>query len=176
MTRTEHRHAADGLRELARAGWSGAEGVPPGLPGFVASAFAPSIAEVAGRVLATGSAPERTALVLASAGGDLETAVATAEAVDAGKLPGALLFFQSVPNAVLGHIAKRWSLTGPVICLSPDAPEQAEAEARSVARLLLRAGEADRVLILTAEQHPAEPGLGTASAVLLAAESDGGAP
>ncbi|HTJ66812.1 MAG TPA: hypothetical protein VL551_04720 [Actinospica sp.] len=154
MTRT------DGLSELAWARWSAADGAPPALPGFVASDFAPSISDVADRVLSGGQASARTGLVLASSGGDLATAVATAEAVDAGKAPGALLFFQSVPNAVLGHIAKRWSLTGPVICLSPDSREQGEVEARSVARLLLRAGEADMVLMLLAEP-------GSAVAVLL---------
>jgi hypothetical protein len=171
MTQTDERHAADGLRELARARWSGADGAPPALPGFVASDFAPSISEVADQVLRavseSGRELGRTGLVLASAGGDLDTAVATAEAVDAGKAPGALLFFQSVPNAVLGHIAKRWALTGPVICLSPNAEEQAELETRSVARLLLRAGEADMVLILLAEQHPEAPERSRAAAVLL---------
>ena len=35
-----------------------------------------------------------------------------------GDRVGPLLFFQSVPNAVAGHVAARWGLTGPVVCLS----------------------------------------------------------
>ncbi len=65
-----------------------------------------------------------------------------------------LLFFQSNPNAVLGHIAARWQLTGPVVAVSPDgaAPGEVPPDALELAELLLADGDADQVLVIAAEQ------------------------
>jgi hypothetical protein len=102
---------------LARASVSN---VAPAIAGFVGSVFSPLAAEAARLCLAQAErVAERTAVVIVSSSGDVGTALATSQAVDAGKRPGPLLFFQAVPNAVAGHIAAQHGLRGPVVCLSP---------------------------------------------------------
>ncbi len=183
----------------------------PPIAGFIASSFNPLVAEVAGRCLRrrpepAGEAPcaakepattdvagaipappwhdkppTRTALVLSSRDWDGVTARAIAEAASGSRRVPPLLFFQSNPNAVLGHIAARWRLAGPVVCLSPpgaappprrdggpdrpwpDIPDEALAEAH----WLLRDGDADEVLLIAAAQADGGDGAGRARAVLV---------
>ncbi|SDS99576.1 hypothetical protein SAMN05216371_1056 [Streptomyces sp. TLI_053] len=152
------------LRILAEAAWpdpeaDGPEQLPP-LPGFSASSFNPLVAETAERCLrarhGTAPAPGRTALLLASASGDLATARAIEEAAaDTARRMPPLLFFQSNPNAVLGHIAARWGLTGPVVAIcprQPPPPGRVPQDALDLAELLLADGDADQVLVIAAEQ------------------------
>ncbi|MFD0350908.1 hypothetical protein ACFQ0M_42520 [Kitasatospora aburaviensis] len=114
-------------------------------------------------------APGRTALLLASTDGDRATARAIDEAAASGRRVPPLLFFQSNPNAVLGHIAARWGLTGPVVAISPaeSPPGRVPQDALALAALLLADGDADHVLIIAAEQGEptgrpaAEPAAGT---------------
>lgn len=65
-----------------------------------------------------------------------------------------LLFFQSNPNAVLGLVAARWKLTGPVVAVSPlgTVPGEMPPDALELAALLLADGDADQVLVIAAEQ------------------------
>ncbi|MER7706597.1 hypothetical protein ABTX81_27340 [Kitasatospora sp. NPDC097605] len=152
------------LRILAEASWPDPdarepEPLPP-LPGFAASSFNPLVAETAERCLrarhGAAPAPGRTALLLASSGGDRATARAIDEAAaDTGRRMPPLLFFQSNPNAVLGHIAARWGLTGPVVAISPaqaPPPGRVPQDALDLAELLLTDGDADQVLVIAAEQ------------------------
>ncbi|WP_035794997.1 beta-ketoacyl synthase N-terminal-like domain-containing protein [Kitasatospora mediocidica] len=158
------------LRTLATATWPHPQGpreLPP-LPGFSASTFNPLVAAVAELCLTrhrdtnpAGDHPsppgttDRTGLLLASAGGDRATALAIESAAAADRRMPPLLFFQSNPNAVLGHIAARWGLTGPVVAISPReaaAPGQIPADALELAALLLADGDADQVLVIAAEQ------------------------
>ncbi|MER5355990.1 hypothetical protein ABT093_37430 [Kitasatospora sp. NPDC002551] len=152
------------LRILAEAAWPDPdaerrEPLPP-LPGFAASSFNPLVAETAERCLrarhGTAPAPGRTALLLASASGDRATARAIEEAAaDPGRRMPPLLFFQSNPNAVLGHIAARWGLTGPVVAISPaqaPPPGRVPQDALDLAELLLADGDAEQVLVIAAEQ------------------------
>ena len=148
-----------GLREISRGSWpESAEDTPatlPQVPGFIVSSFNPLVTVVANRCLGrrTDEAPPRTALVLVSASGDRGTAQALQEAVRTGRRVPALLFFQSNPNAVLGHVAARHRLTGPLVCLGP-VPGGGKPGARALAEaeLLLLDGDADEVLVITAEQ------------------------
>lgn len=152
---------------LARARWSEpADGQPPRIAGFVVSSFSPLVAAVAERCLrAAHGTPQaadprrvgRTALVLASVGGDRATADAVARAVTEGRKVPPLLFFQSNPNAVAGHIAARWGLRGPVGCIRTAQDGDALADALAAAGLLLLAGEADEVLAIVAEAGPGTP-------------------
>nr|WSX51395.1 hypothetical protein OG409_22105 [Streptomyces sp. NBC_00974] len=189
--------AVEILAEGAWPGPGDAE-LPPALAGFVVSAFSPMASVAADRCLeqvhgaletrtatatATATAqgteagdgrPEpgrrsaRTAIVLGTRGGDLETHTATAVAVDAGKSAAPLLFFQSVPNAVVGHIAKRWELTGPVICFSPDdATGDPLAEALDITGSLVAGADADEALVLLVEQVGPDGGPGSARALLV---------
>ncbi|MFF1903734.1 beta-ketoacyl synthase N-terminal-like domain-containing protein [Kitasatospora sp. NPDC058218] len=165
------------LRVLAEARWPepGRHDPLPPIPGFTASSFNPLVAETAERCLrahhGTAPAPGRTALLLASAGGDRATARAIDDAAASGQRVPPLLFFQSNPNAVLGHIAARWGLTGPVVAISPadSVPGRVPQDALDLAALLLADGDADQVLVIAAEQ--AEPAGGTdrAAAVLVTA-------
>jgi 3-oxoacyl-(acyl-carrier-protein) synthase len=137
----------------------------PSLAGFVMSDFSPLAAEVARRCLEQVTISPRTAVIIVSASGDLETARAIARAVDAGQRPGPLLFYQAVPNAVAGYLAARYGLTGPVICLGPQAP--GVTDGLSVASLLLRDGDAEEALVISVEQGIATGEKGRATALLV---------
>ncbi len=151
--------ATAGLEVLAEARWPEA-GVaePEPLPSFVYSSFSPLVAATAGRCLSQwyGAAPippeegERVAVILASVGGDVAIARAIAKAVDTGGRMSPLLFFQSVANAVLGHIATRWGIGGPLLCTSP--ANDPEADALALAADVLADGDAGTVLVVLAEQ------------------------
>jgi hypothetical protein len=155
--------ARAGLDVTAAADWPepGDEDLPK-LAGFVHSTFNPLVAATAGRCLQrrpASASPAVTAIVLVTALGDVASAAHVAAAVDGGGRVGPLFFFQSVPNAVAGHVAAKWGLTGPVVCVdSTDA-------GLAVARLLLADGDADEVLVVLLETGT---GHETASAVLLA--------
>ncbi|MGW1774638.1 beta-ketoacyl synthase chain length factor [Streptomyces sp. NPDC002104] len=171
--------SAAAVEVLAEGVWPapGDPALPVPLAGFAVSSFSPMASAAADRCLeqvygAPGAAETggeragRTAIVLASRGGDLETHTATAAAVDAGRPAAPLLFFQSVPNAVVGHIAKRWGLAGPVICFSPDAATADPlGEALDVTRFLVDGGDAEEALLLLVEQ--AGPDGAPASALAL---------
>ena len=130
----------------------------PGIAGFITSSFSPLAAEVAERCLRRYFGPpqaspdlgERTAVVLASSTGDLATAAAVARAVDDGRRVPPLLFFQSNQNAVVGYIAARWGLAGPVVCTIPTT--DALADAMACAALLIEDGDASAALVIIADQ------------------------
>jgi len=168
------------LARLAESRWPvPGDAEPPPIPGFVVSSFSPLVAAVAERCLRSryGAPPAdpargaRTAIVIVSEHGDVTTAAAVTANVDAGRRVVPLLFYQSVPNAAAGHIAARWGLGGPVICVSP-APEATD-EGRAVAELLIGDGDADEVLIIWAEQG-AQPGHRDQAAALLLGHQDAG--
>jgi hypothetical protein len=160
------RASAAGLEVLAGATWPAhADEEAPRLAGFVHSDFNPIIAAVAGRCLADHpeSAPPSgddpgTGIVLISDLGDVDSAAHVARAVDTGGRVGPLFFFQSVPNAVLGHVAARHGLHGPVSCVC-DA-----AAAVDAARGLLADGDATRVLLIELDHDGSGA---TAAAVLV---------
>ncbi|GAA3755750.1 hypothetical protein GCM10022379_24640 [Micromonospora maritima] len=162
---------------LAEARWpeAGDRGAGvAGVAGFVHSPFAPLVAAVAQRCLARrypdGPLPpgNRTAVVLVSAGGDVTSAAHVRATVAAGGRVGPLFFFQSVPNSVAGHVAARWGLDGPVVCLSPTGDPRAEGEAE--ADLLLHDGDAAQALLILIELAP-DGTSGEATAVLLGEET-----
>ncbi len=159
---------------LAEARWpepGAAE--PEPLPGFVYSSFSPLVAATAGRCLSRwyGDPPvppgegDRIALLLASVRGDVAIARAIARTVDGGGRMSPLLFFQSVANAVLGHVAARWGIGGPVLCTSPVGDPMADALAH--ANAVLVDGDADTVLVVLAEPAVAAGERDAAHALLL---------
>jgi hypothetical protein len=151
--------ATAGLTVLTEARWPEA-GVaePEPLPGFVYSSFSPLVAATAGRCLSQwyGTAPippeegERAALILTSVRGDVAIARAIAQSVDGSGRMSPLLFFQSVANAVLGHVATLWGIGGPLLCTSPVTDP--EADALALAADVLADGDADIALVVLAEQ------------------------
>jgi hypothetical protein len=94
--------------------------------------------------------------VIVTGYGDVASAAHVAAAVDAGARVGPLLFFQSVPNAVAGHIAAGHGLDGPVVCLSPMAADAdgAMAEGLAEAALLIDDANLDAALVVVADQSP----------------------
>lgn len=162
--------AKAGLRVLAAAAWpeSAADRCVPPVAGFVVSSFSPLAAEAARRCLLRRTARDAAgepvvAVVVSSALGDLGSAVHVAEAVDGGGRVGPLMFFQAVPNAVAGHVAALWRLTGPVVSVA-DA-----GSALEVAALLLQDGDADQALLIRVDQPDTTGGRDRAEAVLLRA-------
>ncbi|MFD7988586.1 hypothetical protein ACFV4M_35150 [Kitasatospora indigofera] len=177
--------SAAGLRVLSSAQWpeSAEDRAAPAIAGFVVSSFSPLAAEAARRCLLRGPgsapgpgpasdpapAPGRpedagrpvTAVVVVSPLGDLAGAAHVAEAVDDGARIGPLLFFQAVPNAVAGHVAARWQLTGPVVCVADTAT------AMTVSALLLADGDAEEALLIRVDQAHTPDGPDRAAAVLL---------
>ncbi|WP_217712120.1 beta-ketoacyl synthase N-terminal-like domain-containing protein [Kitasatospora sp. NA04385] len=158
-----------GLRVLSSGQWpeSVEDRGAPGIAGFVVSSFSPLAAEAARRCLlrrpdpSGGAGRPVTAVVVVSPLGDLAGAAHVAEAVDGGARIGPLLFFQAVPNAVAGHVAARWQLTGPVVCVADTAT------ATAVAALLLADGDAGEALLIRVDQAHTPGGPDRAAAVLL---------
>ena len=159
---------------LARAEWPAAlDDVLTPIAGFVVSPFNPLVAEVAERCLRVryGAPPaevasgRRTGVVLASVRGDVATAAAVAEAVRTGRRVPPLLFFQSNPNAVVGHVTARWGLSGPVVCISPTG--DALTDGLAVAELVIADGDADEVLVVAADLAAGDGELDSAVAVLV---------
>jgi 3-oxoacyl-(acyl-carrier-protein) synthase len=89
-----------------------------------------------------------------------------ARTVDAGGRILPLFFFQSVPNSIAGHVAARWGLAGPVVCLCPTGDPKTDGLAE--ASLLIEDGDADHALVVLVEQSEVDE----SSAVLVA----GGTP
>jgi hypothetical protein len=159
--------AAVGLRVSSSASWpeTGADREVPALAGFIESNFSPLLAEVAGRALRRRAQPQEsgtvTAIVMVTALGDVTSAARLAAAVDAGQRVPPLLFFQAVPNAVAGHLAARWQLTGPVVCVS-------EANAGlDVAALLIGDADADEALVVRIDLAVTDGDQDRAAAILV---------
>ena len=147
------------LAVLSRSQWPAQPpAAVPAVPGFIVSSFSPLAAHLAelcllryfGRPPADPVRGRQTAIVLASTTGDVATAAAVARAVDNGRPVPPLLFYQSNPNAVVGHIAARWGLEGPVTCTIP--ARRGLADAMDSAGLLIEGGEAEAALVILADQ------------------------
>lgn len=166
------------LTVLARTSWpTGADEQAPNLPGFTASPFGPIIAHVADLCLSAhhGTAPapperaEATAMVMVSKLGDMATEAAVTSSVDSGKAASPLLFYQSVPSAVLGVVSAKWHLGGAVICISPAGDPLADG--LDLAELLIEDGGADDVLLVLVELAAREGQRDRAEALLVTAAS-----
>lgn len=126
-----------------RAPWgAAADGLPgaappalPNVPGFVTSRFSPLVAAAVDACLGgpdgdrdpVAGRGERTAIVLATMCGDTTTTDTATRRMVAGQVHSPLLFFQSVTTSVLGHLGRRYGITGPVGCVSDGAGLAAEA-------------------------------------------------
>jgi hypothetical protein len=176
------------LAVVAEARWPDAGGLPdagdptenrtvPPVPGFVLSSFNPLVAELAERCLrrSYGAPPvppdfgQSLAMIVVSASGDTASARHVARAVDSGSRVGPLMFFQSVPNSIAGHVAARWGLGGPVVCLCPVGDPMAEGLAQ--AALLIQDGDATAALVVLVEQSGVDGQRATAAAVFVDAVS-----
>jgi hypothetical protein len=143
----------------ARLGGRRPADAPP-VPGFAESAFGPLVLAVARRCLtaAYGVPPARlgprTGVVLASVLGDTTTADTASRQLAAGRTPSALLFYQSVPNAILGVVSREFGITGPMTCVS--GLSDVVVDALATAELMLEPGgrPVRQVLVMTVELAP----------------------
>ena len=171
-----------GLTLLERVSWPAGKDAerPPDLPGFIASPFGPIIAHVADLCLTRhhGEPPapprraERTGIVLVTRLGDMATETAVTGSVDARTKASPLLFYQSVPSAVLGVVSARWGLGGPVICISPAGDPLDEG--RELAEVMIEDGSATDVLLVLVELATWEGQSDRAEALLVTAGDGSG--
>jgi hypothetical protein len=164
--------AVAGLTICSSAAWpqTDADRVVTPLAGFVESNFSPLLAEVAYRALrerARLPAPGQvTAIVMVTSLGDISSAARVAAVVDAGGRVPPLLFFQSVPNAVAGYLARRWHLTGPVVCVS------STSAGLDVAALLIADADADEALVVRIDLAVTDGDQDQAAAILVAGPAE----
>jgi 3-oxoacyl-(acyl-carrier-protein) synthase len=138
----------------------------------VLSSFSPLVAEAADRCLRQvyGKPPappdtgRSTAIIVVSASGDMVSARHVARTVDSGRRVAPLFFFQCVPNSIAGHIAARWGLGGPVVCLCPTGHPLTDG--LDQAALLIDDGDATAAVIVLVEQSEVDGVPATATAVL----------
>ncbi|WP_305783544.1 beta-ketoacyl synthase chain length factor [Symbioplanes lichenis] len=132
----------------------------PMVPGFIESRFNPLVHRAMAACLGTldPASGSTTGVVLASVLGDTTTADRASVAVAAGRRPQPLLFYQSVPTSVLGHVSAAYGITGPMVCVSGTSGLYADAV--ETADLMLAEPEVSRVLLvyvdIGAEQRPLE--------------------
>jgi len=170
---------AAGLTVTLSASWpeSDSDGEVPALAGFIDSAFSPLVAEVVARTLrgrdpsdwASGNrdaADRVTAVVVVTALGDVTSATRVAAVVDAGRRVPPLQFFQSVPNSVVGHLAARWHLTGPVACVT------GTAAGLDMAAQLIEDADADEALVVRVDLKVTDGDRDRAAAVLVTGPAD----
>ncbi len=130
----------------------------PQLPGFMVSDFAPlayaAVRECVGDArsghLLKGIG-DRGGIILGSQRFDTVTLELSVEHVNRGRV-SPILFYQVVPTAVLGQIARDYRLTGPVSCVAVTG--DARDEVLELARLLLADQGAEWVLGLTVKLDP----------------------
>ncbi|WP_409468011.1 ketosynthase [Streptomyces sp. HC307] len=146
-----------------------AEGLPgaadvalPKVRGFVGSRFGPLVHAVGTACLgepetfagADGSAGRRTGIVLATMFGDTVTADTFTQHMIAGHVHNPLLFLQSVPTSILGHLTKQYGITGPLNCVSGGA--DLAVEALRLVDVLMGSGDVHQVLVVGVESAPNE--------------------
>jgi 3-oxoacyl-(acyl-carrier-protein) synthase len=130
----------------------------PQLPGFMASNFAPLVYAAVRGCLGDARSDhqlkglgDRVGMVLGSQRFDTVTLEMSVEHVNRGRV-SPILFYQVVPTAVLGQIARDYRLTGPVSCVAVTG--DARAEVLELGRLLLADRDADWVIGVTVELDP----------------------
>ncbi|WP_052479994.1 ketosynthase [Streptomyces sp. NBRC 110035] len=174
---------------VVRTPWGdAAEGLPgatdvalPKVRGFVGSRFGPLVHAVGTACLgepeafagADGSGSRRTGIVLATMFGDTVTADTFTQRVIAGQVHSPLLFLQSVPTSILGHLTKQYGITGPLNCVSGGT--DLAVEALRLADVLMGSGDVDQVLVVGVESAPNER-VGWVTASLAGEASFGGLP
>ena len=140
------------------------------LPGFMVSDFAPLVYAAVRECLGDARSGhllkgvgDRVGIVLGSRRFDTVSLELSVEHVNRGRV-SPILFYQVLPTAILGQIARDYRLTGPVSCVSVTG--DARAEVLETAGVLLADDAAEWVLGLTVELDP-DPGKSCARADLV---------
>ncbi|TDB81874.1 beta-ketoacyl synthase N-terminal-like domain-containing protein [Micromonospora sp. KC721] len=128
------------------------------VPGFLESSFNPLVREVARRCLErvavrpapeSGTAGAATAIVLGSVLGDTTTADLASRQLAAGQPGNALLFYQSIPNSILGFVSREFGITGPISCVA--STDRLAADLLATAALTLADDGIEQVLAIGVE-------------------------
>ncbi|WP_338552325.1 hypothetical protein [Paenibacillus sp. KS-LC4] len=90
------------------------------VPGFIESAFNPMVYQILKKHVDSGliRSHQKLAIVLGSAFGDTTTADRASQNLLQGKVHNPLLFYQSVPNSILGYASKPFGFTGMISAIS----------------------------------------------------------
>ncbi|WP_245614075.1 hotdog fold thioesterase [Actinokineospora inagensis] len=120
--------------------------------GYARSRFGPLVFDIARRCLSATVDGPRTGIVLATLFGDTVTADEATRGLANGGTPNPVFFFQSANSSILGHISRRYGITGPMVCVSGIA--DLAVEALRSAQLLLDTDAADTVLLIGADLAP----------------------
>jgi hypothetical protein len=128
--------------------------VPEPVPKFVESNFSPLISfAVRGALSVVGEPPAAdTGMVLTSSFGDTETADTASRRLAAGRPVNPMLFYQSIPNSILGYLGCEFAMTGPIICFSAD--RRLLSEGLAVAESILAEDAAGQVLVIGIDLVP----------------------
>jgi 3-oxoacyl-(acyl-carrier-protein) synthase len=126
-------------------------GEAPPVPGFIESQFSPLVkAVVDACVTEAGGVPgERTGILLVTTFGDSTTTDTASRRQLAGQVHNPLLFYQSVPTSILGHVTREHRITGPICCISVlDSPI---SQALEMAAMMIADGDIEQVLLIAVE-------------------------
>lgn len=124
---------------------------PPFVPGFIESQFGPLVRQAVEQSLA-GNDPEllrATGIVLGSMVGDSTTADVASRNLVQGRVRNPLLFYQSIPNSILGYVSRHLGLTGPLACVTGTAA--LHADLIEMADLWLERPEVRQVVVVDVE-------------------------
>lgn len=122
---------------------------PPPVPGFIESQFNPLVNLVLREALADRDVRRGTGVLLGSVAGDTTTADVASRNLLSGRVRNPLLFYQSIPNSILGYVSRQFAITGPMACVAgagalyPDLLEMAD--------LWLDRPDLDRVVVVDVE-------------------------
>jgi hypothetical protein len=105
---------------------------PPPVPGFIESPFNPLVNLVLREAIGDRDVRRDTGVLLGSVAGDGGTADLASRNLVTGRVRNPLLFYQSIPNSILGYVSREFGITGPMACVAgagalyPDLLEMAD--------------------------------------------------
>lgn len=123
------------------------------VPGFIESTFNPLVYRIIQMHLESGNIhqPEKLAIILASAMGDTATADCASRNLLAGQVHNPLLFYQSVPNSILGYASRQFGFTGRMTALAHQG--DGLSALLEIATLYSELPDVGQVLVIGVELH-----------------------
>ncbi|WP_127533595.1 hypothetical protein [Paenibacillus kobensis] len=124
--------------------------IPP-VPGFIESTFSPLVYRTIQHHFENERIRDQNklAIILGSTFGDTATADLASRNLLSGKIRNPLLFYQSVPNSILGYASNRFQLTEMFTCITYSGG--AAAALLEMAEIYLSMADVEQVLIIGVE-------------------------
>ncbi|GFN30747.1 hypothetical protein [Paenibacillus xylaniclasticus] len=124
--------------------------IPP-VPGFIESSFNPLVYRTIQYYAENDRIRDRSklAIILGSTFGDTATADLASRNLLSGRLRNPLLFYQSVPNSILGYASSQYQMTEMFTCITYSGG--AAAALLEMAELYLAMPEVEQVLVIGVE-------------------------